>query len=507
MTTQITKTARNATAIALSTLLARGIQFGWAILLAGKLGADGFGLYGVISGLIATAATLPEFGMGLIVLRDVAQRPTQAGRYLTATFAIQPLLAILAYIVLILWGILFNFEMTTRLLLVMGGLSLIIDTLGNMCYNQLIAVERMVTTSVILIIHILLLVSFAFAALSSGGGLPALYVATVLAGTLRVAMFWVAMHRAGIKLEWPLDFTIVRKLFRDGTPIALSGFFGLAYQYVDRFLLIVFLGDTVLGHTQAAYLSAAFLIVFGVIEIVNTTVLTAIFPAMSRMVFEMSSLRAVTDQIAFLTLVITLPIAIGISTLAAKVSELLFPNLIGTAAVLQILIWHSVVAMVGNIYAQQMLIENKQTRMVIIRGVSLVVSTCCNMLLLPTIGVQGAGIAALISASVALIWFLLEHHMSMQEARMLGGRSLRVIAAGVIMAACILFARNFNPILAGIFGSFAYLGSIVMLRVLSPQEWMIIRNALGSLPVIGPRLQQSMSRLLDKAVLPSEIIS
>ena len=96
------RAARNATALALSAVAAKGLTFVWQLVLARWLGSEGYGIYGTIGALLAVGAAIPEFGMGMIVVRDVAQRPAEASRYLGATLSMQPLLAGAGYAVLML---------------------------------------------------------------------------------------------------------------------------------------------------------------------------------------------------------------------------------------------------------------------------------------------------------------------------------------------------------------------------------------------------------------------
>ena len=79
------RAARNMTALALSNIASKGLLFLWQLMLARWLGSGDYGVYGTIGALLAVGASLPEFGMGLIVIRDVAKRPRDAGRYLAAT--------------------------------------------------------------------------------------------------------------------------------------------------------------------------------------------------------------------------------------------------------------------------------------------------------------------------------------------------------------------------------------------------------------------------------------
>ena len=287
-------------------MLARGIQFGWVLLLGRLLGASDFGIYGTIGGLIATAAVIPEFGMGLIVLRDVAQQPAASGRYLAATLLCQPLLALVGYVALIGIGLLL-YDTPTRLLLALAAVSLVVDALGNMYYSQLIATEHMVATSAIQVLHVSLLIAFVAAAVISGGGLAGLYIATIAAGLFRVGLHWFAVRRVGMRAQWPLDLAVIRHLFSEGWPIMLASLVRVAYQHIDKVITLA-----VLGNVAAGYLTAAFVIVFGVTELLNTTVLVALFPLMSRLgKTEAGSLWHLTDQLAFLTLVAAVPMEIG----------------------------------------------------------------------------------------------------------------------------------------------------------------------------------------------------
>lgn len=489
-----TRTARNATAIALSTLLARGIQFGWVLVLGRMLGAEGLGIYGTIGGMIATAAVIPEFGMGLLVLRDVAQRPADAGRYLSATLVIQPLLAVVGYVGLVGVGLLLPYDAATRVLLALASISLIVDAFGNMYYSQLIAFEQMVATSVIAVVHIALLISFVFVALITGGGLAGLYVATISAGLFRVGMHWAAARRAGLRARWPLDPGIVRALFIGGWPIMLGALLRAAYQHIDKVIVLATIGEK-----EAGYLTAAFVIVFGVTELLNTTVLVALFPMMSRLAQDdPHELRRLIDQLAFLTLVIALPLAVGISGLSSKLAALLFPGFTGTAAVLEVLIWHTIVVMIGNLYAQVMIIQRRQGQTLIIRGSALALNVVLNFYLLPRIGVPGAAVAALISETVALLFFLIAHRPDAATVRDLVWRSARVAAAGAAMALCIWLLRDANLFIAGIAGVIVYGVLVIVLRVLSRQEWAIVRGAANTLPIA-----RNFVALLSTA-LPSE---
>src|SRR5262245_41653204 len=93
------RAARNATAIAAASIVGRGVQFGWQLILAPWLGVSVYGVYGTVGALMAVGASIANFSMGTIVVRDVARYPERAGKYLTATLFLQTVLALIAYLV------------------------------------------------------------------------------------------------------------------------------------------------------------------------------------------------------------------------------------------------------------------------------------------------------------------------------------------------------------------------------------------------------------------------
>src|SRR5690606_15211763 len=173
--------------------------------------------------------------MGLIVVRDVATRPKDAGRYLGATLVMQPVLAAVAYLALLVAAWLLGYTGDLRGLLALAAISLLVDALGNMAYNQLIAFERMAITALISVVHV--------AALVAGGGLVALYGAILSAGVLRSAAMWLALRRTGVRPRFPVSRTIARGLVINGAPLALASFLTLAYQHTDKLITTAMLGE------------------------------------------------------------------------------------------------------------------------------------------------------------------------------------------------------------------------------------------------------------------------
>src|SRR4051812_29138505 len=148
------RAARNAGAIAAARIVSSAAQFGWQLILGRSLGAAEFGIYATVGALFALGVTVTGFALSLIVIRDVARRPETAGRYLSATLVIQTVLGLVAYLGINASAL--SYDSAIRAFVAVAGLSLFIDMLGNMCYDQLLAQEKMVATSIVDVAQILI---------------------------------------------------------------------------------------------------------------------------------------------------------------------------------------------------------------------------------------------------------------------------------------------------------------------------------------------------------------
>jgi O-antigen/teichoic acid export membrane protein len=342
------------------------------------------------------------------------------------------------------------------------------------------AMERMVIPAIIAVGHILALVVLAGTVLAAGGGLWGLYVATTIAGLLRAGVYWVALLRFNVRPKFPVDWEIARALVINGAPIAVTSFLSLAYMHSDKILTTRYLGESATGQ-----LTAGFTIVFGVIELLSTTVLVAVFPMMSRA--HGSGARPMFEfmimKLAFFNLILSLPLAIYTSLLAVPLSRWLFgADYTLTADVLQVLIWFTVVTMVANVFSQALLIENRQRRILAIRSLALMFNIALLRILLPQIGVAGAAVASLIAEILVLSLMAYSFTFPAEWWRRMFHPLWRLALAGAVLAAVVLVVRGVHPILAGAVGVPIYMALVFFSGMLAKDDWDLIYRLAIAMP-------------------------
>ena len=352
---------------------------------------------------MVTAASVASFGMGLIVIRDVARDPQKAGKYWTAMLFTQTVIALFAYIGMNSFAI--GYSETLRAFAALAGINLFIDLFGNMSYDLLLAQERMVETSLLEIVHIVLRITLALLALTAGWGLLGVYGAAIVSGILRSIVLVALNLHAGIKPQFPFDREISKPLIVNSAPLALSAFLTLAYNHSDKLLTTGILSVTVTG-----YLTAAFVINFGLIELFSTTVLVAAYPLLSRSYDEGRNpfFGFMIEKLALYMLLVGVPMAISISIMADRIIvPLLGEAYTPSAGILRLLVWYTAITIFGNVFSKGMLIQNRQRRLLVIRALSLALNIALTAILLFNWGDPRGAVAASIIGEILFVALLL----------------------------------------------------------------------------------------------------
>lgn len=474
------RAARNAGALAAASILSKGALFVWQLILARAIGEAGYGIYGTVGAFIAVGTAIVNFGMGPIVIRDVARAPQQAGKYLTATLVMQTALALLAYGVVNSAALLGGYGPDIRALLALAAISLLVDILGNMTNDLLLAQERMLASSLAAVGHVALLIALAGLALLAGYGLAGVYMATLAAGGVRALALWGLVLRGGVRPAWPFDRTIAGPLLRNGAPLAISAFLALAYQHADKLMT-----TRLIGTAQTGHLTAAFVIIFGIIELLNTTVLIATYPMMSRYhaAEQGETFGFIVEKLAFFTLFISLPLALVLSIFAAEITVPLFgADFRPAAGALRLLVWYAAAAMVVNVFAQGMVVQNRQRVLLVIRASGLGLNITLNALLIPRIGITGAALASLASEIVVLSLLTWRFQAAGWHWGRLIPRLLRLMILSALVAGGMILLGGAHPLAGIIAGPLLYGIGVLVGRILAPDDWDLLYRLVAAMP-------------------------
>lgn len=388
--------ARHTAVLAAVSILTSLLLLVWQVMLARELGVERYGIYGTIGALLAIAAAIPDLGMGSIMIRDIVRMPAKADRYLRASLCLHVLLALAAWPIVLTAGWLIGFEIGVRRLLAFAALSLLIDAIGTVAYERLIAAERMTQAALIGSVHVILLVAAGAAALGAGGGLWGVYLAITGTGVVRALLYWRVIRRAG---WWPparVDRTIARQLVVHGGPLGLAAFLSLAFLHADKLIVTALEGPAATGQ-----LLAAFVIAFGITQLLGSNVQVAAMPVLARA--SRTRMPVMVEHLLIVMMFAAVPTAIVLATTAEPIVQLLFgEGYDQTAATLQVMGAYVVIRLVGGLMVQMLTLLEEHVHVLVGRAGGLIVNLIVTVLLLPAIGITGAAIGMVVGEVVVV---------------------------------------------------------------------------------------------------------
>ncbi|MEL6150731.1 MAG: polysaccharide biosynthesis C-terminal domain-containing protein, partial [Chloroflexota bacterium] len=263
--------------------------------------------------------------------------------------------------------------------------------------------------------------------------------------------------------------------------LALSAIFTLAYQQADKLMSTRFVGESSTG-----YLTAAFVIITGVVELLNSTVLIATYPIMSRYYADARDVFGfIIEKLVFFTTIITLPVCLVLSVFAAEITVPLFgTDFLPTAAVLRVLIWYALVTMAVNIFAQGMMVQNRQRRLLFIRMGGLLLNLTLNLTLLIAfdLGVMGIVYASVAAETLVLSVMLLTFRDEGIETLRLSRKLVRPLLTGVIAIVVMLLMGHLHFTIGVLAGAVVYLAALLFGNIFADDDLDLIYRLLAAMP-------------------------
>lgn len=475
------RAARNVGALVVASILSKGLLFAWQIALGRWLGPTDYGIYNTVFAFLAVGSSVAYFGTGMIAIREVAKVPESIGKYAAGLISIQMILSVVAYGSVILAAGLGGYSEAIIQFTILAGLSLIVDSTGNIAHDLLLAQERMVTTSLTEIGHIVLRIGLALAALAAGYGIAGVYVATIASGIVRSIALWSVHWRNQLQIDWRGQREILRPLFINSAPLAAAAFLTLAYTHADKLMT-----TRIIGETSTGYLAPAFLINMGIIELLSTTVLVAMYPLLSRTYDDGKSetFGFIVEKLARFMLIAALPIALILSIFADDIILLLYqPEYAPTIGILRIFIWYTLLTMVGNVFSKALLVQNRQRWTLSVRVLSLALNITLNLFLLIRYrDPRGAALASVAAEALTVTLYAASFRAKGFAWHNVWPSLIRTLLVGALMATAMLMTQDWFWIVSMILGLIVYTAGILLIRVLRPDDWDLLYRLVAAMP-------------------------
>ncbi len=467
----LARVARNSLAPIILNLFNRGIDMVFAIVMYRLLLPMEVGIYNFAVVLFVAFDIFTNFGLDLLLVREVSQQRKRAGRYLYNSSFFRLLLSLagapLLAGVLLLWSGSGAQAIGGEGLLAIGLLyiGLFPASLSKGMTSLFYANEQAEKPAAIATITTMNKAVFGVIVLLLGHGIVGLAAISIFNNVLTLlVLLWTGRRLIG-PIAWRLpDFKLIREMASESLPLMLNHFLATIFFQVDIVILQALKGAAVVAQYSTAY---KWLLAINIVPAFFTQ---ALFPVISRQAQDDPAALSRSFRFGIkLLFALTLPLAVSFTALAEPLTLILAgPRYVPQGVIaLQLMIWSIPIGWMNSLTQYALIALGLQR--IITRAFAFAVcfNIAANLIFIPRFGFQAAAIATIASELALFTPFILlaRRHIPAVNVRALLWRPL--LALGVMLVGLALLGPTLPAILLS---NLIYWTVLLLLRPLDAAE-------------------------------------
>jgi O-antigen/teichoic acid export membrane protein len=371
-------------------------------LISKTMGAQGYGIWSQATATVSLILSVTNLGLGTALVRFLASEKSREeireGFYsvIITLFAVNLIAALLVFV--FAGPLADNFFNGAVLVVRLTGAMVILVTLVENCLLLIRTFQQVKMLSAFMAAETALFTALVAFFVFRGYGITWVVLAYISVKTLEfIVLFFLIRSKIGLK--WP-RFSRLREFLSFGLPLAPRG---LAYWLIninDRYIISYVLGATSLGIYAAGYN-------LGNIPYSVTTILSFVLMATLPQLYDQGRIDEVKTHLRFnlkYFLAIAIPFLFGAAVLGESVLRLFSTQEIAAGGHFVTPLVALAVTLLGvhNIMWNILLLVKKTRVLVIIWGIAAALNVGLNLLLVPSVGIIGAPVSALVAYALAL---------------------------------------------------------------------------------------------------------
>jgi O-antigen/teichoic acid export membrane protein len=455
---------KNYSFLASSYAASRLLTFFSLVYIARRLGVQAFGRVNFALAILTYSTLLTHLGLMTFGTREVARHPNHIRRQVNGILSLRMALTLASFLLVLVFTYLVPLDAQLKLLILLFGLSLFpTAALMDWAFK---GVERMNVVGVIEIVRAvpyLLLILIWVKTPSHVVRIPIFYfLSAVLAAFLGLALFW----RDYGSLRPQVELGFWKRAMRESLPLGFAFILLQVYYLTDTVTLGFLRGDVYVGWYSAAYKSVAFVLVMGGLFFETT------FPVISRYYKQASErLPWLLNSSLRVTSLVAIPMAVGGTVLARPfLTSLYGPEYRVATIPFQLLIWAVAIELIGMNWGYALMACDRAKEYMKGVGLGAVMSVALNLVLIPKLGLMGAGLARLSSSAIISLYFWFQFRR-VSRLNLYGCLFKPALASALMVMAMLLVGRFW--ILQLVLGILVYTGTILLI---SPSERSQVRR-------------------------------
>lgn len=392
---------RNTTFLVASEVFIKIIGFFYFVYLARNMSVDIFGRYNLVTSIVTLFSFLPDLGIGLVVVRDIAKKHYDIPTLLGNTFLVMGLTSFATIFLIMIFSFAAGFPNEVKLLLFISALTLFFSQTRSVPLFYFDGIEKMSYSAIIKAANSLSLIVFGTGGFLLGFGLYGVIGGFLVGSILNFIITWLFFFSRKIKINFRLDKRIIKHLIITGFPLGLAAFASVIYTNIDGVILARILSEKALGIYASANKFAPTLI-----QLLNVPFVVAVYPTLSRLSheshdrFKKAILKSLGVVFAW-----SVPASIGVMLFAGIVPIIFGEKYSAGVPILRVLIFTVPFVSISALLYKVLIVMNKQNLYLAVSITGVVINISLNLILIPRISIMGAAAASVVTQALLMFTY------------------------------------------------------------------------------------------------------
>lgn len=449
-------------------------------ILARYFDLDTFGEYFFIFALCNIFQAITGMGMNSIIIREVAKK-SEAGREIfAASFFTRILFSFITFGIIALSINVSSSDPKVIYATYICALSVISLFFSYLPLSIFQGYQRMEFVTIVGIVSNVFYLGTTVAFVKFGAGLQEIFFPVIIGNLSGFLLGLYIMSKKFFIPKLTIDLKLCQYLIKESYMIGIGRILRRLSFRFDTILI-----KMMRGNIEVALFSGVYRLFLQLTFIPNNIVMS-LFPVFSkRYAKRADSLNFAFEQCFKIFLVFLIPLVIFLFFFAEDIVMLLFgEKLIKSVPVFKILSIAWGFMFISVLFMNTLIAIGKQNQTTLCIALALIVNVILDVILIPTIGFYGAGIATL--AAEAILTFSTYRYISRNLIPLPFGRLLAGPAMGGLFLALPCYLGSKLPSLVmlflfTIFGLLCYTGALILFKTLTRQEYEWVKEILNSI--------------------------
>jgi O-antigen/teichoic acid export membrane protein len=464
----------NAVALSSGEAASRVLFATLTILVARLLGASNLGRFVFATSLAGIVQVVSDFGLTVYLVRTLAKDPSARRELLPSIAALRLMIATLGVSIAMAYAVATIHDATLVATTALAVSYILLLVYAEFVFALFRVEESMFYEAAGKLAGTLAYAGGGITLVATGMGIVAVVAWSCVVALGLDAYAWLIGRRLqGFHIRPTFDRVLLRRAFLASLPFGVLAILTSISFRIDSVMIEAIRGTTSVGLYGAAYRTMeALLILPGILAV-------AVLPVIARSIeSDPKAVLSLINTAIRLLWSVAFPLVVGFALLGGTLlADVFGPHYRGANVVLTLL-GATLLPLFASAMTSTVIAAGARPQLnTMIAGVMVVLNVTLNLVLIPAMGINGAGVATLATESAGLIAgaiLIARMHGSLAWHRF----AVRpLVAAGSMGALVELLGRS----LAGIPLYVAvYIGVLVLLRGLTRADWALVRSALDS---------------------------